>query len=64
MYALREADNDYRIVVEPPLEPSAAKNVKQALQEDTAAWSAAVAAWVRRWPEQWVWVHDRWRLEK
>jgi KDO2-lipid IV(A) lauroyltransferase len=62
MYVVRERDNNYRVVVEPPLPKSTSRNVKQAVEEDTAAWSAAVARWVRRWPEQWVWVHDRWRL--
>jgi KDO2-lipid IV(A) lauroyltransferase len=62
MYAFRDRDNNYRVVIEPPLPRSTSRNVKRAVEEDTAAWSAAVARWVRRWPEQWVWVHDRWRL--
>ena len=62
MFVVREPDNNYRVVVEAPLPASTSKNVKQAVEEDTAAWSAAVARWVRRYPEQWVWVHDRWRL--
>lgn len=62
MYVVREDDNNYRVVVEPPLAKSTSRNVKQAVEEDTAAWSAAVARWVRRRPEQWVWVHERWRL--
>lgn len=62
MYVVRERDNNYRVVVEAPLPESTSKKVKQAVEEDTATWSAAVARWVRRYPEQWVWVHDRWRL--
>lgn len=62
MYVVRERDNNYRVVVEPPLPKSTSRNVKRAVEEDTAAWSAAVARWVRRYPEQWVWVHDRWRF--
>jgi len=62
MYIAREEDNNYRVVVSPPLAASTSRQIKRALEEDTAAWSAAVAAWVRRCPEQWVWVHDRWRL--
>ncbi len=63
MFIVRERDNNYRVVVEAPVAKSAARNVNEALGEDTAAWSAAVARWVRRWPEQWVWVHDRWRVK-
>lgn len=64
MFVVRERDHTYRMVVERPVVPSGAKNVKQALAEDTEAWSKAVARWVRRYPEQWVWVHDRWRPEE
>jgi KDO2-lipid IV(A) lauroyltransferase len=61
MFIVRERDNNYRVVVEEPVAKSASRNVREAVKEDTATWSAAVARWVRRWPEQWVWVHDRWR---
>jgi len=63
MFVVREADNNYRMVVEAPLVPSREKKIKEAVAEDTAAWSEAVARWVARYPEQWVWVHDRWRPE-
>jgi len=60
MYITREKDNSYRVVVEAPLAKSGAAKVKDAVCEDTAAWSDAVARWVRRRPEQWAWVHGRW----
>jgi KDO2-lipid IV(A) lauroyltransferase len=63
MYIIREEDNDYRVVVEAPLPKSGAAKVKDALHEDTVAWSDAVTRWVRRWPEQWAWVHGRWGAE-
>jgi KDO2-lipid IV(A) lauroyltransferase len=62
MFIVRERDNDYRVVVEAPVARSSSRNVREAVEEDTAGWSAAVARWVKRWPEQWVWVHDRWRV--
>jgi len=63
MYIFREKDNNYRVVIESALRKSAAVNVNRALTEDTAAWSAVVGSWVRAHPEQWVWVHARWRRE-
>ncbi len=62
MFIVRERDNNYCVVVEAPVARSASRNVKEAVEEDTGAWSAAVARWVKRRPEQWVWVHDRWRV--
>ena len=61
MYITREKDKNYRVVIEPALAPAPGTNIKAALAQDTAAWSARVAAWVRGRPGQWVWVHDRWR---
>ena len=61
MFIVREENDDYRVVVAAPLPKSEANEIKQALVDDTAAWSAAVGEWVKRHPEQWVWVHERWR---
>ncbi len=63
IFIVREPDLSYRVVVEPPLAKSAAPRVRDALAEDTAAWSAVVGRWVRKYPAQWGWVHERWRLE-
>ena len=63
MYVVRERDNNYRVVVEAPPAKSGAAKVKDAVYEDTVAWSEAVARWVRRRPEQWAWVHERWRAD-
>jgi KDO2-lipid IV(A) lauroyltransferase len=60
MRIVRREDNNYHVVVEEPLPKSGAAKVKDAVYEDTAAWSEAVARWLRRWPEQWAWVHGRW----
>lgn len=64
MYIRRRSDRDYEVIIEPPLELSGAPSVKDAVREDTAAWSERVGAWVRADPAQWVWVHDRWGEER
>ncbi len=55
LFIERRADGRHRMTLHPPLDlppdPTAA----------TAAMTAAIEAQVRRVPEQWVWLHRRWR---
>ncbi len=51
----RLADGNHRAVVQPPLD------LPQDLEPATAAMTLAIEAQVRRRPEQWVWMHRRWK---
>jgi KDO2-lipid IV(A) lauroyltransferase len=52
----------HRITVKPPLEPPrAGLSEREAVDDLTARCSAAVEGFVRMYPQQWVWFHDRWR---
>ncbi len=60
-FMIREGDR-YRLIVEEPLSPQAVKGSKdEAVREFTERWSAVVEKYIRRYPEQWVWMHDRWK---
>ena len=34
---------------------------EQDVLENTARFTAAIENWVRKYPEQWLWVHRRWK---
>lgn len=57
VFSERLAGGDHRVRIHPPL----------ALSEDTAgatqAMTAAIEEQIRRVPEQWVWMHRRWRRQ-
>jgi KDO2-lipid IV(A) lauroyltransferase len=59
---MRLPANRFRIELTPALElprdPDGAVNVRGAMQ----AMTDRVAAWVRECPEQWLWMHRRWRV--
>jgi KDO2-lipid IV(A) lauroyltransferase len=57
----REPDGHHRIVVEPPLWPSPGASTAGAVLELTAECVRRIEATIRRWPEQWFWLHRRWR---
>jgi len=57
----REPDGRHRIVVEPALGRPAADSSDAAVVELTAQCAQRTEATIRRWPEQWFWLHRRWR---
>lgn len=57
----RKPDGTHKIKIYPPLEVPSEGTLAEKVQEMTAE-ATAVAEWqVRAWPEQWVWMHRRWR---
>lgn len=60
-YIHRKPDGTHKIKIYPPIEVPAKGSLRDKVYEMTAA-ATAVAEWqVRAWPEQWVWMHRRWR---
>jgi KDO2-lipid IV(A) lauroyltransferase len=57
----RKPDGTHKIKILPPIEVPAEGTVKAKVVEMTAAATAAIEWQVRAWPEQWVWMHRRWR---
>jgi KDO2-lipid IV(A) lauroyltransferase len=59
----REPDNTHRLVVYPPLEHPEGGSLRDRVTELTAAATAVIEDHIRAWPEQWVWMHRRWRRQ-
>jgi KDO2-lipid IV(A) lauroyltransferase len=56
-FAERRPDGSHRIRIQPPLD------LPNDPQEATAVMTLAIEEQVRRHPEQWVWMHRRWRRQ-
>ena len=59
----REGPGRHVIVVEKPIELRRSGNLRDDLQENTARFTRAIEAFVRRRPEDWFWVHRRWKTQ-
>ena len=57
----REDAGTHRVVVGPPLPLSPSGDVEAAIVALTARCTEAIEAAIRTTPEQWLWMHDRWR---
>ena len=53
----------FRFVVEPALKTPEAADRTQTMAELTRAWSGVVESYIRRYPDQWAWMHRRWKTQ-
>ena len=56
-----EQKRKYRLRFEPAIEIQRTGNEENDIRENTARFTRAVEDYIRRHPEQWLWVHKRWR---
>jgi KDO2-lipid IV(A) lauroyltransferase len=61
IFARREPDGRHRVTIRPPLAPPAAGDRDEAIVELTARCTEEIEAAIRQAPEQWLWLHGRWR---
>lgn len=60
-YPIREQDGSFTLYFEPMLDPSRYTNSPEDVHAFTQEISANLEVYIRRYPEQWFWVHRRWR---
>lgn len=59
--AIRIAPSRYRLIVEQVLDVRSLPPEKRGVAELTARFNAILEDMIRRHPEQWLWLHNRWR---
>ena len=62
-YTRRGRDNRHTVIVEGPLELVRTGNTKQDIITNTALFNRKIEECIMREPEQWVWMHRRWRRQ-
>jgi len=53
----------YRLIWEDPVPVPAGGNREEKIWALTEGWTRALERAIRRWPDQWVWFHRRWRTK-
>ena len=51
----------YRLIVDDPIRVEMKGTREETIQEYTARWSRAVEKTIRAYPDQWAWMHRRWK---
>lgn len=62
MFIVRERLG-HKIYVEDPLELEITGNRDSDIKVNTEKWSKVVESYIRRYPSQWVWMHNRWKTK-
>jgi KDO2-lipid IV(A) lauroyltransferase len=63
IFARRQPDGRHRVIIRPPLAPPTANDREAAIVDLTARCAAVIEAAIREAPEQWLWMHGRWRTQ-
>ena len=58
-----EADGTYRLIYEPPLEWTPSGDRRADVARLTQELTRVIEGWVRDTPEQWLWLHRRWKTQ-
>lgn len=51
----------YTIVIGDPIEADAELDKKEAIQNVTDKINIRLEEWIRKYPEEWFWLHNRWK---
>jgi len=61
VFIIREKFGFHRVVYEPALELCTGKNVGNSILQDTQQCMDVLERYIRAYPDQWIWLHRRWK---
>ena len=61
MFCLRTADNRYKIIIRPPIEYNPGDTSEEQVYKVTLKCTRELEEIIDRFPDQWIWLHNRWR---
>jgi len=64
IFVVRKKDNTHKLVVEEAIDVTSGGRTEEEVKRYTQMWTSLLEKYVRKYPEQWVWLHRRWKTEK
>ena len=62
-FVVRDTDNKFKVIVEKPIILNKTEDKEEDIKKYTASWTRVLEEYVRKYPDQWVWVHKRWKTQ-
>lgn len=63
-FIIRQKDNTHKLVIEKPVELVDTGDKEKDVIANTQRWSDVVESYIEKYPEQWVWMHKRWKTKE
>ena len=60
-FMVRQPDNSHRVIIEPPLVLKRTDVKEKELVINTQKFTKIIESYIRQYPEQWIWMHQRWK---
>jgi KDO2-lipid IV(A) lauroyltransferase len=61
VFVIRKPDDTYMVSADSPIEFQEDDDKDLVMKKYTQKWTLVLEKYVRKYPDQWVWVHDRWK---
>jgi KDO2-lipid IV(A) lauroyltransferase len=62
-FIVRQPDNSHRAIIEAPLPLQQSGEKEEDLLVNTQQFTKVIESYIRRYPEQWIWMHERWKTQ-
>jgi KDO2-lipid IV(A) lauroyltransferase len=63
MFSVREPGDNHVVVIEPAFKLDISGDRERDIYVNTVKLSKMIEGWVARYPSQWFWLHERWKLK-
>ena len=60
-FIIRQPDGSHRAIIEPPLTLERCDDKEKELVINTQKFTKIIESYIREYPEQWIWMHKRWK---
>ncbi len=62
-FIIRQSDGTHRAIIEPPLKLIRCEDKEKELVINTQKFTKIIESYIREYPEQWIWMHKRWKTQ-
>lgn len=60
---VRQPDDRHHVYISPPIHLKSSENVEKDIELYTAQLMKELEGYIRKYPEQWLWIHNRWKTQ-